>query len=290
MRIQPIILSYNLPDETDELYEHLVKDGFEHILVVDNGSDKASPAKSANFLIPWNIRNSGQARFSLMYCMDYFPADYYWIIQTTAQLLPEINYKKAFEDVFARLNGAEVDYFLFSYIEGLQDHNPSQNHLSDNEFFFSTIHPLKNESFTCLMSHKLLQLARVQEASYFNRDLYRGWGADLEMAALLNREKMLGLVIHRYFVKWRLNLTYAKKLDTESKDNYYEKASEELNSSFTRKYGKWGQLFNELYIDALPLYHAFNERSNQSIEVVKIDYETPRAPGFLKRIISSVVR
>ena len=45
---------------------------------------------------------------ALMYCMDYFPADYYWLVTTSVILSDEINYKQMFEKAFEDLSDVDV--------------------------------------------------------------------------------------------------------------------------------------------------------------------------------------
>ena len=77
--ITPLICNYNLPDETDVIYKRLIEDGFTDILSIDNGST-IRKAISSNIIKTKNIRFSGQARIGLTYLMDYFPNEFYLII------------------------------------------------------------------------------------------------------------------------------------------------------------------------------------------------------------------
>ena len=108
MKIQCVIFNYNLPEQADETYNILIKNNFspDHIIVVDNGSDKAPPALSTNLSLPFNVRFSGQANTTLKFLMTYRPSDYYLLITTSAGLDPTLNYLSICNHVIDELSGS----------------------------------------------------------------------------------------------------------------------------------------------------------------------------------------
>ncbi|HDY67938.1 MAG TPA: hypothetical protein ENH85_09125 [Candidatus Scalindua sp.] len=244
--IKPIILSYNLPKETDQIHDKLVNDGFKDIIVVDNGSDKCPPAKSANLLLPKNIRATGQAKIALMYCMSYFPADYYWLITTSTVLLDRVDYVKKIQEAFQDLREIEV-----GVLSPALDSNKAiatQRYTAENakKQYLICFHP---ELVASLVSHKLLEKCREKKKAYFEKAFVRGWGCNYELL----HEAVLGnawaVIHHSMPVKWVSNLGYKKNVGGEDLESYFKNAGREMETTLTKKYGRnWYRKMFSLYV------------------------------------------
>jgi len=83
-----IICSYNMPEYTDALYEHIVKTVHVpyDLIIVDNGSDIAEPSKYTTFAIPENVQTTQGFlqgyEFADSLRKDYFA---YWHIITSTK-------------------------------------------------------------------------------------------------------------------------------------------------------------------------------------------------------------
>lgn len=248
-KITPIILSYNLPEETDEIHKKLVFDGFKDIVVVDNGSDKRPPAQSANLLLPKNIRFNGQARIALIYCMDYFPADYYWLITTSAVLLNKVDYMERIQQAFDNLSMIKVGILTPSIVGGDYFDLPCQKYAGNEDKNYSTCDPIRTQLIGALISHNLLEICRGENAAFFNLDLYRGHGTEMELCYVGLKNDFWPIVDYNMQIKWMVNNTHARGVDVESREDYHKLAAREYANSFNKKYGRyWEHKFNRLYL------------------------------------------
>lgn len=249
--IKPIILSYNLPEETDQIYAKLVNDGFKDIIVVDNGSDKCPPAKSANLLLPKNIRVTGQAKIALIYCMDYFPADYYWLITTSAVLLDRINYQERIQQAFKDLDMIKVGILSPSIIGGNYFDLPCQKHVGNENKRYSTC-DFQLQLIGAIVSHELIEMCRRKRKAYFNFDLYRGHGLDWELCYIALKNNFWPIVDYNMQIEWIVNSTFKRGVDVETREEYHKLAGKEYVNSFIKQYGQyWKYHFNNLYLKKL---------------------------------------
>lgn len=264
--VKPIILSYNLPKETDLLYKKLVKDGFRDIVVVDNGSDKCPPAKSANFLLPKNIRFTGQAKISLIYCMDYFPADYYWLITTSAVLLPNLNYQKKIQQAYKNLD--KINLGVLSPALTNNKAIASQQYTAENlkRRYSICFHP---EMVASLVSHKLLKICRERKQAYFEKNFVRGWGADYELYYAGFQNNLWSVIAHNIAIGWNNNIGYKKNLGGESLNTYFKKAGQEMEGVLRKKYGKeWYKKMFSLYlkkVNKIKFFYYIDKKPNRKL-------------------------
>ena len=107
-----IINSYNMPERTDALVEHIigkVKLPYD-LIVVDNGSDIVEPSKYTTFQIPENIQTTGGFLAGLEYAdslgHDYFA---YWLIITSARF-HKGNKRDPLKELMDVLEGDELAY------------------------------------------------------------------------------------------------------------------------------------------------------------------------------------
>ncbi|MEC6907165.1 hypothetical protein VXS04_05685 [Photobacterium piscicola] len=240
MKIQCVIFNYNLPKQTDETYDCLIKNNFssDHIIVVDNGSDKAPPALSTNLALPFNVRFSGQANVTLKFLMTYRPSDYYLLITTSAKLDPTINYldichqtidelSASFGVVMASLKGGETET-----ISPKQSHHDLTQHNIPYRSTYSA------QPIMTLVSHQLLSICYKKHAAYFNTDLKRGHGIDIELQHMALNHGLTAVVSRDLWVHWKTNQAHKLNLADESAYEYRCQAQAEMEKCFAKRYGE----------------------------------------------------
>lgn len=254
--LRVLVCSYNLPKETEAIYEKLLRDGFDRsdIIVIDNGSDKFPPASCANFKLPFNIRFTGQARMGLDYLMDYFPASHYWLISTSTILSEKINYRESLYNAVSRLqtyqpailgHSFEKDQEIYRYIYK----TPEERQRYESQFSVQSWSEEKTahkaglidgwlQLISTVFTHDLLEEARRTGSGFWNRDLYRGWGIAAELIYVANRMGKCALVLYDSHVTWVQNKTYRENKDVESIEEYRKKASAEEKAAFEKRYGR----------------------------------------------------
>jgi len=244
-RILPIVLNYNQPEETDKIYEKLVKDGFEDIISVDNGSDLMPQAKSANFILPKNIKAVGQTKMALIYAMDYFPADYYWIINTSSELLEEINYKERLIESVNEIKSNGINFGIISPALISDEIIKHQEYKENSRCNYSLC--CWCECIAPLISHELLEKTRISNSGYFETRAQRGWVTTHELGYEAARNELWWILDHKLPVKWNRNLGYKKKVGGESLITYREEAGSEMKTILSDKYGKYWRI--KLYLN-----------------------------------------
>lgn len=244
-KILPIILNYNQPEEADKLYEKLAKDGFEDIISVDNGSDIKPQAKTANFTLPKNIKAVGQTRMALIYAMDYFPADYYWIINTSSELSEKINYKDKLNASIDELKRKNINIGILSpsLISGTPPEH--QKYKTDDADNYSVC--CWCECIAPLISHELLEINRVNKSGFFDKEAKRGWVTSHELGYEAAQNGLLWILDNKLPVKWNKNAGYKKNVGGESLNNYKNLATSEMKKILRRKHGVFWRL--KLYLN-----------------------------------------
>ncbi|MFM2637862.1 hypothetical protein [Vibrio vulnificus] len=239
-----VIFNYNLPDEADSIYSKLVSDGVcpKSIIIVDNGSDKDKIPKSANFILPKNLRFTGQAYFTSTLLLDFYDYDYCVYITTSAGLFDYINYCKEVNRVinYMTLNNAG---FTVASLKGgrTKDSAPNQDIDSLKRDYQQVF---DYQPILSVISIELLSLCRTSNSAYFNLDLKRGWGIDRELQYVANLNNLPCFVSKRLSVEWRTNLAHQKGVADESVSNYRTEAELEMLSVFSDKYGSdWDNKF-----------------------------------------------
>ncbi len=246
-RILPIILNYNQPEETDKIYEKLIKDGFKDIISVDNGSNLRPKANSANFILPKNIKAVGQAKMALIYAMDYFPADYYWIINTSSELAENINYKQRLNSSLDKIINAGINVGILSPAL-ISDEVINHQRYREN--------PPQDYSLCCwceciapLISHELLEKTRKNETGFFEKKAERGWITTHELGYESANNQLWWILDHNLPVKWNRNIGYKKNVGGESLKDYRINAANELKQILFKKHGKHWRI--KLYLNFL---------------------------------------
>ncbi|PTB31626.1 hypothetical protein [Photobacterium phosphoreum] len=250
MKIQCVIFNYNLPNQTDETYNTLIKNNFppDHITVVDNGSDKAPQALSTNLSLPFNVRFSGQANTTLQFLMTYRPSDYYLLITTSAKLDPILNYmhicnliidelSESFGVVMASLVGGETEK-----ISPEQSHSDLIHHAKPYRSVYSA------QPIMTLVSHQLLSICYKNRAAYFNTNLKRGHGIDIELQHMALTHGLTTFVSRDLWVHWKTNQAHKLKLADESAYEYRCQAQAEMEKCFAKRYGEqWEHQFRSQF-------------------------------------------
>jgi hypothetical protein len=236
IRILPIILNYNQPEETDKIYGKLWRDGFEDIISVDNGSDIKPLAKSANFVLPKNIKAVGQTKMALIYAMEYFPADYYWIINTSSELLESINYKDRIEESINNISSVGTSIGILS--PALSNSEPIKHQIYKENYNEEYSVCCWCECIAPLISHELLEITRKNNTGFFEPKARRGWVTTHELGYEAAQNELWWILDHKLPVKWNRNSGYRSNVGGESVDIYKDKAASEMKSILSQKYGK----------------------------------------------------
>ena len=237
------ITNYNLPRQSDTIYNKLITDGFHpnQIILADNGSDKAPLAKNTNFQIPNNIRCPGICCELANYVLEKIPAKYYLYFGTSAKLLDYINYHQAFKEIIENIEKTNIGIVAPALI------NDEMIGLDHQNYTLLPNQPQKIKNFQpigLLLSHEFLVDCRNNSVAFFSREFRktRGWGSEVELAffALKNNYKII--VDKRFSIEWRKNFLHFKNLADESTKNYRENAEKEMSAYFSLKYGaNWRQ-------------------------------------------------
>ena len=250
MKIQCVIFNYNLPEQADETYNILIKNNFspDHIIVVDNGSDKAPPALSTNLSLPFNVRFSGQANTTLKFLMTYRPSDYYLLITTSAGLDPTLNYLSICNHVIDELSGS-FGVAMASLIDGeTETISPEQSHqdLTHHNIPYRSVYSA--QPIMTLVSHQLLSICYKKHAAYFNTDLKRGHGIDIELQHIALNNGLTAVVSRDLWVHWKTNQVHKLNLADESAYEYRCQAQAEMEKCFAKRYGEqWEKQFRSQF-------------------------------------------
>lgn len=247
MKTIVVIYNYNLPSETDEIYDKLISDGFDEneIVIVDNGSDKNPKASSTNFALPVNIRFTGQAYISLIYLLDFFEFDNFLLITTSAGLKSGINYKNEVMIINSKFKN-KFGFVTASLSNGLTKTNAIEQSYEQMTDSYKKV--FKYQPIVTLISKELLECCREKKAAYFNLNLKRGWGIDRELQYIANTNGLECYVSRDLSVNWNTNLAHKKGLADESQNKYHVAAESEMSIELSRKYGPyWESIFESAF-------------------------------------------
>ena len=247
-----VIFNYNLPEETVEIYNKLISDGFDpkKIIVVDNGSDKKEPPFCANFLLPDNVRFTGQAFMALSYLLNFFEFDQLLLITTSAGMLADHNYFKDVQRVIEFANANNAGFVASSLIGGATESNAQKQYqpLIEEEF----VQVYKYQPIAMVISRKLLSICYESSSAYFNLDLKRSWGFDRELQYVANLNGLNCYVARNFTVEWRTNLTHRKNMADEPVERYHSEAHIEMVTVLSEKYGVfWENKFKQAFDKAV---------------------------------------
>ncbi|SMY16433.1 hypothetical protein [Photobacterium aquimaris] len=246
MKIQCVLFNYNLPKQTDDTYNVLINNNFDpkHIIVVDNGSDKAPLALSTNLSLPFNVRFSGQANTTLQFLMTYRPSDYYLLITTSAKLDQKLDYFHITDHIINELS-ASFGVVMASLIGGETEQiSPEQSHddLTRHAKAYRSVYSA--QPIMTLVSHQLLSICYKKRAAYFNTDLKRGHGIDIELQHIALTHGLTTFVSRDLWVHWKTNQAHKLNLADESAYEYRCQAQAEMEKCFAKRYGEqWEKHF-----------------------------------------------
>jgi hypothetical protein len=239
-----IIFNYNLPEETEEIYNKLILDGFEKgdVIVVDNGSDKARLPKYTGFMLPKNIRFTGQSFMALTYLLDFTDFTEVLLITTSAKLYNNLNYYALYKEKSTYLKNNKIGYVVSSLDGGLTEKTAINQYVHNLTEEYSYV--FDYQPIVTLVSRKLLEICRADKAAYFNLKLIRGWGIDRELQYVANKSGLKCVVSKSLLIEWRTNQAHVKGVADESVKTYRTEAEIEMMKVFNKKYGvNWLELF-----------------------------------------------
>ncbi|TXH10796.1 MAG: hypothetical protein E6R03_15015 [Hyphomicrobiaceae bacterium] len=94
----------------------------------------------------------------------------------------------------------------------------------------------------------LLKAIRAERGYWFDPRFYRGWGIDYETCYLIRKMGYDVVVDDAITINHESSATYIRGLAPESKEQFYDKAIEEMRMVLTAKYGpNWLDLFKGEY-------------------------------------------
>lgn len=266
--IRPIIFNYNMPENSDALFEKLILDGFssEEIVLVDNGSDRYPAPKNTNFKLPYNVRFTGQAYTVINYLLNFFNDQHYLLITTSGRLLSDVNYKESFNRLINAVN-ANYGFIATGLLGGLTHTNAPDQMFSPGDDHLVRIY--KYQPIVMVVSRRLLELCRHFQAAYFNLELRRGWGIDRELQFLSDLNGIDCFVDRSLPVEWLTNSTHAAGRADEPTHAYWEKAGKEMNDCFRVRYGnEWESLFMRAFRREIEI-----NKNGAIVERRGVDYE-----------------
>jgi hypothetical protein len=235
------IVNYNMPERTDALAGHIERtDKWPYeLIVIDNGSDLVSPAKSTNLWLPENQQTTGGWLAGLRYA-DSFDKDWlaYWFLITSAEF-PEGN-----------------DDPLF----------PMAIHLLSNPNAVG-VHPALTEDSTTAWTHLITRNGRYQprrtwmidniaslwyadwfdEIGRFDPELKYAWGIDLETCFKARQQDKSLWIDERSRIKKVTNIGYDMKRMNMKADTRGQLAGQNMADVLSGRYGPdwWDRMLNE---------------------------------------------
>ena len=236
VRIAICILNYNLPDMTDRLVERLTKlVRFPHkFYVLDNGSDKAQPAKCTTHRVCPNRRPTGGWNEILLHARA--DADYaaYWIICNDVEFPHD-------EDPLTPFMGplTEGDYGIV---------HPAVSRDSRTAWREMYHRPAAGtvENWAVDWLAPLVRGDVLKVIWPFDAALTYGYGVDCESCYLARQAGFRVGICHDVVIRHEPFTTYREGMDRLTVAQYTQTAARNMNDVLRWKYGHdWKRLFQE---------------------------------------------
>lgn len=234
MRYQPvaaIIVNYNMPERTDKLAEHILRNEPADLYVIDNGSDLVPPSEYTNVFIKKNVQTTrgfirGVKEANLK--ADYFA---YWFIITSAAFTGEPCLKKM-------VNHMERHSHVVAVHPALTAHSTtSWEHMKQ-------IFPTGYRQ-TWMVDN----IAALWRADFYNSHggfdpkFEYGWGIDLEMCMFARKEGKTIWILEPAAVTKITDIGYIMDRMGMTAEERKELARNNMRSVMEEKYGAgWEKL------------------------------------------------
>jgi len=232
-KVAIIIVNYNMPERADALANH-IKANVRHendIILVDNGSDIAPPAKNTSVALKWNVQTTNGWLAGLNYAdaLAGFrdePYSFYWFLITSAEFVNKT-------DVLSPM----VEFLHF---------NPSA----------VGIHPALTKDTTTYWKHMITRdqlepretwmidnIASLYRADWFDsvgrfdRRMIYGWGVDLETCYKAREQGRTLWIDERVRMKKVTDIGYAMDRMNMGANERRNKAGMNMGEILYYKYG-----------------------------------------------------
>lgn len=166
-----IVCSYNMPERTDALCEHILKTvKVPHTLyVIDNGSDLVEPSLYTTHWLPDNLQTGGGFRRGLEFA-DKFDYKYYWLLITSAAFI-ETDTRDPLECLLPIMEQDEMAYAV----------QPSIKFGKKEEAWSKWLEPRKHSTFRRIWGvdyiSTLFRAEFLNKIGRFRKELPMMWGA-----------------------------------------------------------------------------------------------------------------
>jgi GT2 family glycosyltransferase len=243
------LLNYNLPEETDYVYESLVKNlnrtNYE-ICVVDNASDKAAPSKYTTIKSLVNTRTMG----AILLGAHYFNRK------------PDIKYVFYFHNDMTFKDGPDILYDMVQFMEANEQVavvHPALNQEATKIWIgdrFTVYDPTSNNAFRRVMpnNHGVINMDDTSPILIRKSDwnlvggqdprLTRCYGSGKDFYTSLHRAAKQIYMYDGVVINHHGQYTYQKQVGDESYNNLDREAYKEMEIVMAEKYGpNWNLAF-----------------------------------------------
>ena len=259
--ILPVIFNYNNLEQANDWYKKLKHNGFNHIILSDNGSKPDQVSEYTNFFSKTNIFFGGITYKCLNHCLKNISFDYLWICNTSGLLLDDINYYQNFVDCIEEFGSENVGIISPSFkgstksnIKEFHETNPSHKKPYTIVDFI--------EGVSVIVKKELLNFAYQKKSAYFNKNLTRGWGQDYEMSINSLENNYINIILSSTPIHFERNFGYKEKKRSESLSHYYKIAEKELFNYVHNQYLNTQLFLRSLYLNKLQnIYSKFKNKN-----------------------------
>jgi hypothetical protein len=250
MKILSCILSYNMPQITNHLYEQLIRltNSKEKIIVFDNGSDKNKVSEYTTFLADTNTKLTGGMNFILSIIKKHFydSFDAYWLMTNDINFEYDKDPVKNMSSVLE--TNSDIGIIHPSLIRPVYNYaypwmikipgNENLNKVTKNHTMVDIICPIYTK--------KALNVINWE----FDKRFIYGWGIDYDSCYQIRKSGLKVAVNFDLLVSHQTSVVYDSGNDKEFKNRqeYYKKAGENMNKVMNEKYGEnWIDIINKKF-------------------------------------------
>ncbi|MDF7807230.1 hypothetical protein P4E94_07270 [Pontiellaceae bacterium B12219] len=256
MKIIAAVIHYNEPEKAEVTYKKLIADGFDHVILFDNGSDKVEPSPLTNLSVEVNNFFGTGIRFLLNHVMLNYDFDYFFYTSTSLQFDAHVPYKQELDKAIGAVMSLpfKVGTLQFTEQEALERF---QSHLKDDSEAKYLISQVGEATHFCI-SRQLLEILKKEKTSFFDVSLIRGWAMDFDLEICAHKHGFLNFRIKDVEVHRDSLMAYKAGKRSETRSAYEEQGRKEFLAMIERRYGSEGfdtlntlrnYWFRTLYID-----------------------------------------
>lgn len=256
MKIVAAVIHYNEPEKAEVTYKKLIADGFDHVILFDNGSDKFDPSPLTNLSIEVNNFFGTGIRFLLNHVLMNYDFDYFFYTSTSLYFDEHVPYKQELEKAIGAVTllPFKVGTLQFTEKETLERFQSHLNDDSDAEYLISQV----GEATHFCISRELLEILKKEKTAFFDTSLIRGWAMDFDLEVCAHKHGFLNFRIKEVEVHRDSLQAYKEGKRSETRSAYEEQGRKEFLAMIERRYGQEGfktfdsirnYWFRMLYID-----------------------------------------